>query len=115
MWLSTTYSVCRHTVNGCFRTARAKEHVLQGMCTFIHASSCFQVAQCIYNLDARFATALQEEVTKLVQMERGNLTAFHPQTDGQTERMHGQDPGRMMLRMMLRHFITPINTLGDWV
>jgi hypothetical protein len=57
--------------------------------------------------DPRFTSVFWKEVTAALGMERGFSTAFHPQTDGQTERMN------RTMEEMLRHFITPMK--GDWV
>jgi RNase H-like domain found in reverse transcriptase/Integrase zinc binding domain/Chromo (CHRromatin Organisation MOdifier) domain len=57
--------------------------------------------------DPRFTSVFWQEVTTALQMARGFSTAFHPQTDGQTERMN------RTMEEMLRHFITPLK--GDWV
>jgi Integrase zinc binding domain/Chromo (CHRromatin Organisation MOdifier) domain len=57
--------------------------------------------------DPRFTSVFWQEVTTALQMARGFSTAFHPQTDGQTERMNRS------MEEMLRHFITPLK--GDWV
>jgi RNase H-like domain found in reverse transcriptase/Integrase zinc binding domain/Chromo (CHRromatin Organisation MOdifier) domain len=57
--------------------------------------------------DPRFTSVFWHEVTAALQMARGFSTAFHPQTDGQTERMN------RTMEEMLRHFITPLQ--GDWV
>ena len=57
--------------------------------------------------DPRFTSDFWKEVTTALGMERGFSTAFHPQTDGQTERMN------RTMEEMLRHFIAPMK--GDWV
>ena len=57
--------------------------------------------------DPKFTSAFWKEVTETLGMKRGLSTAFHPQTDGQTERMN------RTMEEMLRHFITPMQ--GDWV
>jgi RNase H-like domain found in reverse transcriptase/Reverse transcriptase (RNA-dependent DNA polymerase)/Integrase zinc binding domain/gag-polyprotein putative aspartyl protease/Chromo (CHRromatin Organisation MOdifier) domain len=57
--------------------------------------------------DPRFTSDFWKEVTQALQMDCGLSTAFHPQTDGQTERMN------RTMEEMLRHYITPM--LGDWV
>ena len=57
--------------------------------------------------DPRFTSVFWKEVTVALGMSRGFSTAFHPQTDGQTERMN------RTMEEMLRHFITPMK--GDWV
>jgi hypothetical protein len=57
--------------------------------------------------DPRFTSVFWREVTAALGMQRGFSTAFHPQTDGQTERMN------RTMEEMLRHFITPMK--GDWV
>jgi hypothetical protein len=57
--------------------------------------------------DPRFTSVFWKEVTEALGMQRGFSTAFHPQTDGQTERMN------RTMEEMLRHFITPMK--GDWV
>jgi hypothetical protein len=57
--------------------------------------------------DPRFTSVFWKEVTAALGMARGFSTAFHPQTDGQTERMN------RTMEEMLRHFITPMK--GDWV
>ena len=57
--------------------------------------------------DPRFTSVFWKEVTTALGMDRGFSTAFHPQTDGQTERMN------RTMEEMLRHFITPMK--GDWV
>jgi RNase H-like domain found in reverse transcriptase/Reverse transcriptase (RNA-dependent DNA polymerase)/Integrase zinc binding domain/gag-polyprotein putative aspartyl protease len=57
--------------------------------------------------DPRFTSAFWAEVTEALGMKRGFSSAFHPQTDGQTERMN------RTMEEMLRHFITPMK--GDWV
>jgi hypothetical protein len=63
--------------------------------------------QIVSDRDPRFTSAFWEEVTTTLGMERAFSTAFHPQTDGQTERMN------RTMEEMLRHFITPMK--GDWV
>ena len=62
--------------------------------------------QIISDRDPRFTSVFWQEVTKALGMECGFSTAFHPQTDGQTERMN------RTMEEMLRHFITPMR--GDW-
>ena len=62
--------------------------------------------QIISDRDPRFTSTFWQEVTKSLGMETGFSTAFHPQTDGQTERMN------RTMEEMLRHFVTPMR--GDW-
>ena len=62
--------------------------------------------QIVSDRDPRFTSIFWKEVTGALGMERGFSTAFHPQTDGQTERMN------RTMEEMLRHFITPMK--GDW-
>jgi transposase InsO family protein len=61
--------------------------------------------QIISDRDPRFTSVFWQEVTKALGRECGFSTAFHPQTDGQTERMN------RTMEEMLRHFITPMR--GD--
>lgn len=49
---------------------------------------------------------LTELVSKLVGVKHMKSTSFHPQTDGQTERMN------RVLEEMLRHYVNPART--DW-
>jgi hypothetical protein len=62
--------------------------------------------QIISDRDPRFTSIFWQEVIKALGMESGFSTAFHPHTDGQTERMN------RTMEEMLRHFITPMK--GDW-
>ena len=56
--------------------------------------------------DARFTGKFMSELTKLLGTGQSFSTAFHPQTDGQTERMN------RVLEDMLRHYVSPYH--DDW-
>lgn len=56
--------------------------------------------------DARFTGHFLTEVTKILQIRQAMSTSFHPQTDGQTERMN------RTLEDMLRHYVNPYQ--NDW-
>ena len=56
--------------------------------------------------DPRFTSVFWTEVCKLLQIKRSMSTAYHPQSDGQTERMN------RVLEDMLRHYFSPTQT--DW-
>jgi hypothetical protein len=61
----------------------------------------------ISDRDPKFTSKFWREVTAALDVRRCLSTAFHPQSDGQTERMN------RTLEEMLRHYITPLR--GDWV
>ena len=61
----------------------------------------------ISDRDARFTAGFWKELTSLLGTRQCMSSAFHPQTDGQTERLN------RVLEEMLRHFINPIGS--DWV
>jgi hypothetical protein len=56
--------------------------------------------------DPRFTSNLFREISKLLGVKQAMSTAFHPQTDGQTERVN------RVVEEMLRHFVQP--RLDDW-
>ena len=56
--------------------------------------------------DARFTSAFTEELYKRMGTKQAMSTAYHPQTDGQTERMN------RILEDYLRHFVAPDQ--ADW-
>jgi hypothetical protein len=56
--------------------------------------------------DPRFTSDLFKEISKLLGVRQAMSTAFHPQTDGQTERVN------RIVEEMLRHFVHP--RLDDW-
>jgi transposase InsO family protein len=56
--------------------------------------------------DARFTSKLWSEFMHIWGVEKKMSTSFHPQTDGQTERMN------RTLEEMLRHVINP--TMDNW-
>jgi hypothetical protein len=56
--------------------------------------------------DPRFTSDLFSEISKLLGVKQAMSTAFHPQTDGQTERVN------RVVEEMLRHFVGP--RLDDW-
>jgi hypothetical protein len=56
--------------------------------------------------DSRWNNAFWKEVCRLFGTKLCLTTAFHPQSDGQTERMN------RTLEEMLRHYVSPIHT--DW-
>ena len=56
--------------------------------------------------DTRFTSAFWTEVCLLMQIKRSMSTAYHPQSDGQMERMN------RVLEDMLRHYVSPNQT--DW-
>jgi len=60
----------------------------------------------ISDRDTRFMSAFWQEVCRLLSIQQGLSTAYHPQTDGQTERTN------RILEVMLRHYANP--TLDDW-
>lgn len=56
--------------------------------------------------DPRFTSNLFREISKLLGVKQAMSSAFHPQTDGQTERVN------RVVEEMLRHFVHP--RLDDW-
>ena len=60
----------------------------------------------ITDRDTRFTSHFWEEVCNLVGMERHMSSAFHPQSDGQTERTN------RTVEEILRHYISP--SMNDW-
>ena len=56
--------------------------------------------------DPRFTSALTEELYKRMGKKQAMSTTYHPQTDGQTERMN------CILEDHLRHFVAP--NQADW-
>ena len=56
--------------------------------------------------DSKFTSHFWQEVCKSLGISQGMSTAFHPQTDGQTERVN------RVLEDMLRHYVNPM--LDDW-
>ena len=62
--------------------------------------------QLVTDRDSKFTAAFWKEVCRLLRIEQAMSTAFHPQTDGQTERVN------RILEDMLRHYVNPM--LNDW-
>lgn len=60
----------------------------------------------ISDRDVRFTSLFWRDLCKIFGTKLGMSTAFHPQTDGQTERMN------RFLEEMLRHYVSP--TMNDW-
>ena len=60
----------------------------------------------ITDRDSRFTSQFWEEVCKWMGVERHMSSAFHPQSDGQTERTN------RTVEEILRHYISP--TMDDW-
>jgi hypothetical protein len=56
--------------------------------------------------DVRFTSMFWRDLCKCFGTKLGMSTAFHPQTDGQTERMN------RYLEELLRHYVSP--TMNDW-
>ena len=56
--------------------------------------------------DSRFTSHFWQEVMRILGTRRSMSTAFHPQSDGQTERMNA------VLQDMLRHWVGPL--LNNW-
>ena len=77
---------------------------------FLFLSTVFKLhgapQELVSDRDARFTSAFWTEVCQLMQIKRSMSTAYHPQTDGQTERMN------RVLEDMLRHYVSPNQT--DW-
>jgi hypothetical protein len=60
----------------------------------------------ITDRDVRFTSIFWRDLCKIFGTKLGMSTAFHPQTDGQTERMN------RFLEELLRHYVSP--TMNDW-
>ena len=60
----------------------------------------------ISDRDSRFTGAFNAELTKLLGIQQALSTAYHPQSDGQTERVN------RVLEDMLRNFVAP--SQDDW-
>ena len=60
----------------------------------------------ISDRDTRFTSHFWRELCDLLEIQQGLSTAFHPQSDGQTERVN------RILEDMLRHYVNPL--LDDW-
>lgn len=63
-------------------------------------------ASIVSDRDPRFTSEFFQQLCKLLDIKQRMSTAFHPQTDGQTERMN------RTLEEMLRSFVGP--SLNDW-
>jgi hypothetical protein len=63
-------------------------------------------SQVVSDRGSLFIAHFWEALCKLIGIEQGKTTAFHPQSDGQTERYNG------VLEVMLRHYVSP--TCDDW-
>ena len=63
-------------------------------------------ASIVSDRDPRFTSEFFQQLCKLLDIKQRMSTAFHPQTDGQTERMN------RTLEEMLRSFVRP--SLNDW-
>ena len=55
----------------------------------------------ITDRDSRFTSTFWKELCKLLDMKQGLSTAYHPETDGQTERAN------RVLEEVLRHYVSP--------
>ena len=79
-------------------------------CAFLFLNTVFKLhgspLELVSDRDARFTSAAWTEMCELMQIKRSMSTAYHPQTDGQTERMN------RVLEDMLRHYVSP--TQQDW-
>ncbi len=79
-------------------------------CAFLFLNIVFKLhgspLELVSDRDARFTSAAWTEMCELMQIKRSMSTAYHPQTDGQTERMN------RVLEDMLRHYVSP--TQQDW-
>ena len=62
--------------------------------------------QFVSDRDGRFTSEYWQEFTKILNIRLGMSTAFHPQTDGQTERMN------RLVQETLRHYVNPAQ--DDW-
>ena len=62
--------------------------------------------QIVSDRDGRFISRFWKEVCRLLGIQQGMSTAYHPQTDGQTERMN------RVLEDMLRAYVNPM--LNSW-
>jgi len=60
----------------------------------------------ITDRDSRFTSIFWQELQKVCGMRGHKSTSFHPQSDGQTERMN------RVLEDMLRHYVSPLQ--DDW-
>ena len=60
----------------------------------------------VNDCDARFTSNFMREVCWLLRIQQAMSTAYHPQTDGQTERAN------RVLEEMLRHYVSPYH--DDW-
>ncbi len=61
----------------------------------------------ISDRDLRFTSAFITELCTLVGARQAMSTPYHPQTDGQTERVH------RVLEDMLRHYVSPVQDGWD--
>ena len=79
-------------------------------CAFLFLNTVFKLhgapLELISDRDTRFTSAVWAELCELMQIKRCMSTAYHPQSDGQTERMN------RVLEDMLRHYVSPTQT--DW-
>ena len=63
-------------------------------------------SEIVSDRDPRFTSHFWQEVCSILKVKRSMSTAFHPQSDGQTERAN------RTLEDMLRHFVSP--SQDDW-
>ena len=80
-------------------------------CAKLFRREIFRIHGCpksiVSDRDPKFVSGLWTDFCKLIGATRAMSTAFHPQTDGQTERMN------RFLEEILRHYVSPHQK--DWV
>jgi len=75
-------------------------------CSGIMYGSFMAILNIVTDTDSRFTSIFWQELQKCCGMQGHKSTSFHPQSDGQTERMN------RVLEDMLRHYVSPLQ--DDW-
>jgi len=71
-------------------------------CSGIMYGSFMAILNIVTDTDSRFTSIFWQELQKCCGMQGHKSTSFHPQSDGQTERMN------RVLEDRLRHYVSPL-------